>query len=86
MGNQYRTNDKGIISTILGFASGGDECFNGRLGFSPTLIPSDKFGLLNPPERKAQKRFALQNFGDKNLEARLGKRTVSYSIIKNYLS
>ncbi len=40
-----------------GFASGGVTCKLGALCFYSSSVPVKSFVLLNPPERKARKRY-----------------------------
>ncbi len=49
------TNRKPAANT--GFASGGVTCKLGALCFYSSLVQVDSFVLLNPPERKARKRY-----------------------------
>ena len=46
-----------------GFASGGVTCKLGAFCFYSSTVQVDRFVLLNPPERKARKRYA-QYFKD----------------------
>jgi hypothetical protein len=44
-----------------GFASGGVTCKLGAFCFYSSTVQVDRFVLLNPPERKARKRYVPFN-------------------------
>jgi hypothetical protein len=56
---QSHTKDRRAAAN-MGFASGGVMCKLGALCFYSSSVLVDNFVLLNPPERKARKRYVQE--------------------------